>query len=824
MLIVETSHYIGPNRRSRRTVIEQVLRFGRKDLEALTDTDTKRCEKLTDLLRAAGFSDGLDLAIHESTENTLGLFALHYGHICVALQQWAGHEVSEFFWLPDLEDNCCRVIFEYENKDVGNRAAELALQFLQAVIPGLSVEDDSLSANEDPRGALQSFLQFAGPLQLPRDTQAIIDAAARAGIPCMKLDRFPFEPAVGEFRVRPNACLLLGQGCHGRILDGTFAVDAGGTDSSQLKDRRMAVKLLAQLGLPQAANSADMAPDAGPTRIKRTARRIGYPLELSPLMRDAASGKPLLLNDEAALEAALQRYSASGKAVFMQASEGNSYKIVVANRTVAHVVRRGIAPKDFVQVDTALPSGLLALVERAAMAIDVPVFVLSLRAVDIAAPPDESHPVFTDIDLAPELDAFLPEHSRPLQEIANGIVRWLFPPGAPVRIPCVAVTGTNGKTTTTTMVHRIFQAAGYRPGLATTEGVYDEQGARLAEGDLAGAIGAKIVFNNPSINIAALETARGGLTNQGFAFDECDVGVCLNLSADHLNSRGVRTLEQLAALKRTVLERARGAVVLNADDPLCLAMLPFPEAGRCCLVSLEKRIAELRTLPLAGDCFVVVENTTGEEGAVLYDRDQRLSLFAVSEIPAVLGGSASFNLSNALHAAAACYLVGVARATLRQALSAFEMSYENMPGRINFYRALPFDVVIDYMHNPDGVRRVTQMVDTLPVKGRKIVTLTAAAYNPEGVVRGNALAALGHYDFYICCNYYRDHVAGDEHVANQLAQALLQSGVAEDRVLVAAHDAEALDKALEMARVGDLVVAHAGREKREEMWRRLTQN
>jgi UDP-N-acetylmuramyl tripeptide synthase len=290
--------------------------------------------------------------------------------------------------------------------------------------------------------------------------------------------------------------------------------------------------------------------------------------------------------------------------------------------------------------------------------------------------------------VAPELDALLEPESPLLQAAAQGIVRWLFPPGKPSRIPLVAVTGTNGKSTTTTMVHRILQAAGYRPGLATTDGVYDERGSNIAKGDFAGASGAITLFNHSTIDSAAM------------------------------------------------------------------------------------------------------------------------------------GGAARFNISNALHAAAACHLMGIAAATVRQALAAFEMSYENMPGRVNFYRELPFDVLLDYAHNPDGVRRLSELVAALDVRGRKIITLTAAAYNPEEIVRGNAAAALGIYDAYICCNYYRDQIVGDVHVANQLARELLESGVAEDKVFIAAHDGEALDMAMSMAAEGDLVVAHASKEKRSEMWQR----
>ena len=153
----------------------------------------------------------------------------------------------------------------------------------------------------------------------------------------------------------------------------------------------------------------------------------------------------------------------------------------------------------------------------------------------------------------------------------------LFPPGLPARIPIHAVTGTNGKTTTVRMLAHIYKLAGHTVGLSTTDGVYID-GQRTVEGDMTGPVAARIVLRDPSVDVAVLETARGGMLRAGMGYKRCDVGACLNVKADHLGLKGIDTLEQLAEVKRVVIEVAKDTAVLNADDPLCLMMADYTEA------------------------------------------------------------------------------------------------------------------------------------------------------------------------------------------------------------------------------------------------------
>jgi len=346
----------------------------------------------------------------------------------------------------------------------------------------------------------------------------------------------------------------------------------------------------------------------------------------------------------------------------------------------------------------------------AATALDVGILVLTLVSPDISAPLDESGAAFVDLDIAPELDSFLTEDSMILADTMDAFMSWLYPVDAQAEIPLIVVTGTNGKTTTSRMIYEVLKQAGYAPGLACTEGIYSASGQLLDEGDLSGLSGHYALFTDPSLDSAVLETARGGSLTVGLAYSQCDVAVCLNVTDDHLEERGVNTLEQMAAVKRFIVQGAREAIILNADDGLCLSMLPFTTTRKTCLASTEQSSQSLWRQYGTDFCLAVVENILGQDHLVLYDQQQKILIAAVNELPATFNGCARHNIVNALHASAACYFTGAQPGAIRNALCQFRMNYENTPGRLNFYDELPFRALIDYAHNTDGVQYLCEFV------------------------------------------------------------------------------------------------------------------
>ena len=191
-----------------------------------------------------------------------------------------------------------------------------------------------------------------------------------------------------------------------------------------------------------------------------------------------------------------------------------------------------------------------------------------------------------------------PSEGKP-RDVAGPAMDMLFPPGTPSRIPIAAITGTNGKTTTTRMLAHIFKLAGHHVGLATTDGVYID-GHLTVEGDMTGPTSARMVLRDPSVDVAVLETARGGLLRSGMGYRKCNVGAVINVQSDHLGLRGVSTLDELAEVKRIVIEVAKDTAVLNADDERCLRMADYTQAKHLCYVTMNSQNALVKEHIVAG--------------------------------------------------------------------------------------------------------------------------------------------------------------------------------------------------------------------------------
>ena len=221
-------------------------------------------------------------------------------------------------------------------------------------------------------------------------------------------------------------------------------------------------------------------------------------------------------------------------------------------------------------------------------------------------------------------DAPAPSAGKP-RDVAAPVIEMLFPPGTPSRIPIAAITGTNGKTTTARMLAHIHKLAGRHVGLTTTDGVYID-GQRTVEGDMTGPVAARMVLSDPLVDVAVLETARGGLLRAGMGFRHCDVAACLNVKEDHLGLRGIDTIEQLARVKRTVIEVAQDTAVLNADDPLCLQMADFTEAKHVCYVTMNPEHQLVREHIRAGARGVVLEAGINGHMITIYDKGAHIPL------------------------------------------------------------------------------------------------------------------------------------------------------------------------------------------------------
>jgi cyanophycin synthetase len=272
------------------------------------------------------------------------------------------------------------------------------------------------------------------------------------------------------------------------------------------------------------------------------------------------------------------------------------------------------------------------------------------------------------------------------------LLEWLFPDQGSARMPIIAVTGTNGKTTTTRMVGKVMMTAGHQPGMVSTDGIF-LNGKQASKSDASSLIGHTRVLTNKDVDVAVLESHHRGILMRGFAFQWCDVAVCLNVTDDHLDDVHIRSVEEMGVIKRALLERARYAAILNADNEHCLNMLTYMVAQKACLVSMQSGVNDLRVL--AGKravCFCVLESVDGQDWVVIYD-PVRLPVMPVASMPATFDGLARFNVSNAMHAIAACHLSGIGLRDIKTGMASFDMSFESTPGRVYFYLDNPLRFV-----------------------------------------------------------------------------------------------------------------------------------
>jgi len=404
------------------------------------------------------------------------------------------------------------------------------------------------------------------------------------------------------------------------------------------------------------------------------------------------------------------------------------------------------------------------------------------------------------------------------RDVAGPVIDMLFPPDTPTRVPIAAVTGTNGKTTTSRMLAHVLKMTGYTVGMTSTDGVYID-GKLSVPGDMTGPKSAHMILRDPSIDAAVMETARGGMLRSGLGYEHCNVAACLNVSSDHLGLRGIDTLDQLAEIKRVPIEIAKDAAILNADDPLCLQMADYTEAERLCYVTMNPSHALVKQhIRAGGEAFVLEQGLNGHMIAI-YDGETHTPLLWTHLIPATIEGRATHNVQNAMFAAALAYNMGINIEDIRHGLRTFDSTFFQAPGRMNIYDEHPFKVILDYAHNAAAVQAICGLVDRFDVEGRKIIVLAAPGDRRDEDIRDIAEIAAGHFDHYICRRDDNTRGRGHDEVAVMLKDKLLEEDIHADVIEVIPDEQEATSRALEMAESGDLVLVLGDNVKRT--WKQI---
>lgn len=459
------------------------------------------------------------------------------------------------------------------------------------------------------------------------------------------------------------------------------------------------------------------------------------------------------------------------------------------------------------------------LAREAALVVGLDVAGIDIVTANIARPMAEDGGAIVEVNAAPGFRMHTHPSEGEARPVAQHVMEMLFPLDQCGRIPIVAITGTNGKTTTTRMAAHLLRSAGQSVGMTTTDGVYI--GERLvAAGDMAGPASARAVLRHPAVDAAVLETARGGILREGLGFDHCDVAIVTNIAADHLGLGGIETLEDMARVKAVVPAsvRANGASILNADDPLVVGMARSA-GGEVVFFGGDEKSPVLRNHRLVGGRIAVLALTLSGDMLRLVDESGEHDVLLASDIPATFGGMLRVNALNALAAAAAAWVRDVPISTIRNGLRTFHADFATTPGRFNLLNVEGRHVLVDYAHNVAALEAVGDFVRRFGAPRSVAMLAIPGDRSDEDTV------ALGHvgggiFDALVIREAANTRGRPRGESAGLLRDAALAAGVPDRQIRVVLDEVDAAHATVDLADSGDLAVIFVTRPK--VIWEELT--
>jgi len=784
-------------------------------------------------------------------------------HASIELQNMAGSDVSFGKTRGIGPVGHYNMIYQYKQQEVGLESARIARQLLLSLLPA-ELKDtlaEEIESDFDFEEERDDFIRFAQRKELGPSTASLVKAAEEREIPYLRLNKYSlvqFGHGCYQQRIQatitsktPHIAVEIScdkEDTHNLLRDLGLPVPT----QRLVYSERQAARAAPRIGYPVVVKPLDANHGRGVSinLVDEEQVRAGYAMAL-----ESARGRSVLV--ESFIEGMDHRMLVVNNKLEAVAKRVPGHVVGDGERTIEELVeivnqdpRRGIGhekvltrleldhqaerlmKKAGVDKETVLPQGekfylrSTANLSTGGTAIDVTDIVhpdnreMAVRAVqavgldvggvdfltsDISKSYKEIGGAIVEVNAAPGFRMHVAPSEGEPRDVSGKVMEMLFPPGSPSRIPVASITGTNGKTTTSRMLGHILKTAGHTVGMTSTDGVYID-GVLSVKGDMTGPASAHIVLRDPNVDVAVMETARGGMLRSGLGYRRCDVSACLNVASDHLGLKGIDTLEQLAELKRIPIEVARDTAVLNADDELCLRMADYTEAQHVCYVTMNPAHALVKEHIRAGGRAAVLEQGIGGDMITLYDNGTHFQLLWTHLIPATMEGKATHNVQNAMFAAALAFSMGKSLDDIRSGLQTFNSTIFQAPGRMNVFDEHPFRVILDYGHNAAAIASISQLVSRLEVGGKRICVLAAPGDRRDEDIRAIAEQAAGHFDHYICKADDNRRGRGPDEVPHMLRDQLLESGAAESCLQVIPNEVSAVNAALEMATDGDLVV------------------
>ncbi len=384
------------------------------------------------------------------------------------------------------------------------------------------------------------------------------------------------------------------------------------------------------------------------------------------------------------------------------------------------------------------------LCERISRVIGLDICGVDIMAENLTQPLKENGGCILEVNAAPGFRMHLAPSEGLPRNVAAPVIDMLYPPGKPSRIPIIAVTGTNGKTTTTRLLAHIVKNNGYKVGFTTSDGIYI-QNHMMEKGDTTGPISAEYILKDPTVEFAVLETARGGILRSGLGFSRCDIGIITNIQEDHLGLSDIHNLDDLAKVKATVVRSVKkdGWAILNAEDSQCLKIANELSCN-IAYFSMDENNPSAQKFAKEGKIVAVYEN-----GFITIKKGEwKIRIERATHVPLTMGGKAKFMIANVLAATLAAYLQGFKTEDISLSLQTFIPSAAQTPGRMNIFDFKKFKVLIDFAHNPAGYRGVEEYLSSVEAT-KKIGIIAGVGDRRDEDIKECAIIAARMFDHII---------------------------------------------------------------------------
>lgn len=443
----------------------------------------------------------------------------------------------------------------------------------------------------------------------------------------------------------------------------------------------------------------------------------------------------------------------------------------------------------------------ITMMERISRIIGLDICGVDVMAENLTQPLKENGGAILEVNAAPGFRMHLAPSEGLPRNVAAPVVDMLYPPGKPCRIPIIAVTGTNGKTTTTRIISHIVKNNGYRVGFTTSDGIYI-QNTMLTKGDTTGPISAEFILKDPTVEFAVLETARGGILRSGLGFSYCDIGVLTNIKEDHLGLNDIHTLKDLARVKKVVLDAVKkdGWCVLNADDEYSMKIATELQA-KVAIFSMDENNPHIKKFAKEGKVTCVYE-----EGFVTIKKgDWKIRIAKVHNIPITMEGKARFMIANVLAASLTAYLYGFEIEDIANSLRTFIPSAQLTPGRLNIFKFKNFKVMIDFAHNPAGYEAIEDYLKNVE-SPKKIGIISGVGDRRDEDIKECGKIAGRMFDHIIIRNEKHLRGRSEEEINSLIIEGIQEADKTVSYELIS-KEIEALKHAIGLAEEGTFITA-----------------